>query len=128
VIGLTLRYDRIDNFWFTLFHELGHVKMHLGSEPGDGFLDSDIDSVSENQIEREADQFALNAFIAEEEWDRLGSLCRADEIRAAARHLAIHEAIIAGRLRREAGDYRKHRTLIGQGQVRELFWPGAGRN
>ena len=25
VIGLTLRYDRTDNFWFVLFHELGHV-------------------------------------------------------------------------------------------------------
>ena len=25
VIGLTLRYDRIDNFWFCLLHELAHV-------------------------------------------------------------------------------------------------------
>ena len=30
VIGLTLRYDRIDNFWFTLLHELAHVGLHLG--------------------------------------------------------------------------------------------------
>ena len=29
VIGLTLRFDRLDNFWFTLFHELGHVYLHL---------------------------------------------------------------------------------------------------
>jgi hypothetical protein len=33
----------------------------------------------------------------------------------------IHPAIVAGRLRREANDYRKHRTLIGQGKVRELY-------
>lgn len=124
VICLTLRYDRLDNFWFTLFHELGHVVKHLGSSPGDGFLDTDIDSVSESLIEREADQFALNAFITEEEWDRLGSLRLADEIRAAAKHLAIDPSIIAGRLRREAGDYRKHRTLIGQGKVKPLFWSG----
>jgi hypothetical protein len=25
VIGLTLRYDRLDNFWFCLLHELAHV-------------------------------------------------------------------------------------------------------
>ena len=121
VIALTLRYDRLDNFWFTLFHELGHVIRHLGSSPGDCFIDTDIDSVSENEIEREADKFALDAFITEEQWDRLGPLHLAGEIKAAAKHLAIHPSIIAGRLRREAGDYRKHRTLIGQGKVKELF-------
>ena len=121
VIALTLRYDRLDNFWFTLFHELGHVIKHLGSSPGGCFIDTDIDSASENEIERQADKFALDAFITEEEWDRLGSLCLAEEIRAAAKHLAIHPSIIAGRLRREAGDYRKHRTLIGQRKVKELF-------
>jgi len=64
----------------------------------------------------------LSAFIPETIWDRLGSLNHAEEIRAAAKKLAIHPAIIAGRLRREAGDYRKHRTLIGQGEVKKLFF------
>jgi len=121
VVALTLRYDRLDNFWFTLFHELGHVIEHLGSASGEGFLDTDIDSVSEKEIERQADRFALDAFIPVAPWDRLGSLEYANDIRAAAKKLAIHPAIIAGRLRREAGDYRKHRTLIGQGEVRQLF-------
>ncbi|RZA13373.1 MAG: ImmA/IrrE family metallo-endopeptidase [Proteobacteria bacterium] len=121
VIALTLRHNRLDNFWFTLFHELGHVIKHLGSSPGEGFIDTDIDSASEKEIEREADQFALNSFIPPEIWHSLGSLHYADEIKLAAKRLAIHPAIIAGRLRREAGDYRKHRTLIGQNQVRELF-------
>jgi len=121
VVALTLRYDRLDNFWFTLFHELGHIKKHLGRTPGQCFIDTDIDGSSENEIERQADQFALNAFISEKEWDRLGSLEYADEICAAAKKLAIHPAIIAGRLRREANDYRKHRTLIGQGKLSEIF-------
>jgi len=121
VVGLTLRHDRLDNFWFTLFHELGHVKMHLDPSLDGGFIDTDIDGVSEKEIERQADEFALNAFIAPHEWNRLSLLHYADEIKAAAKKLFIHPAIIAGRLRREANDYRKHRTLIGQGKVKALF-------
>lgn len=121
VIALTLRHNRLDNFWFTLFHELGHVVEHLNSSAGGGYLDTDIDSRSEKNVERQADRFALNAFIPENQWDRLSALNYADEIKAAARKLAIHPAIIAGRLRREANDYRKHRTLIGQGEVKKLF-------
>jgi len=34
VIGLTLRYDRIDNFWFCLLHELAHVGLHLDHNQG----------------------------------------------------------------------------------------------
>lgn len=124
VVALTLRHDRLDNFWFTLFHELGHVSLHLVPGSDVGFVDADIDSVSEKETERQADRFALDAFIPEDQWDRLGILKLAGQIRTAARNLGIHESIIAGRLRREAGDYRKHRTLIGQGKVRELFWPG----
>ena len=121
VIALTLRHDRLDNFWFTLFHELGHVKRHLSSSYEDGFIDTDIDGLSEKEIEREADRFALDSFISEKEWDQLSCLNYAEEIKAAAKKLSIHPAIIAGRLRREANDYRKHRTLIGQGKVKELF-------
>ena len=32
VIGMTLRHDRLDNFWFTLAHELGHLHLHLPSD------------------------------------------------------------------------------------------------
>lgn len=121
VVALTLRHNRLDNFWFTLFHELGHVVKHFENSPEDTFVDTDIDSASEVQTELQADHFALEAFVSEDQWNRLGSMNYADEIRAAAKKLAIHPAIIAGRLRREAGDYRKHRTLIGQGEVKKLF-------
>ncbi|NJL20730.1 MAG: hypothetical protein HC895_07860 [Leptolyngbyaceae cyanobacterium SM1_3_5] len=30
VVALTLRYDRIDNFWFVLLHELGHILLPAG--------------------------------------------------------------------------------------------------
>ena len=39
VIALTLRYDRIDNFWFCLLHELAHVGRHIDNNDGSAFVD-----------------------------------------------------------------------------------------
>ena len=36
MIALTLRHDRLDNFWFTLFHEVMHVVLHLRGKRGEG--------------------------------------------------------------------------------------------
>jgi HTH-type transcriptional regulator / antitoxin HigA len=32
VIAMTLRHDRMDNFWFTLVHEIGHLFLHLDKD------------------------------------------------------------------------------------------------
>lgn len=32
IIGMTLRHDRLDNFWFTLLHELAHLWKHVGKK------------------------------------------------------------------------------------------------
>jgi HTH-type transcriptional regulator/antitoxin HigA len=39
VIALSLRHDRLDNFWFTLCHELAHVSLHLEKDSGNSFVD-----------------------------------------------------------------------------------------
>ena len=39
VIGLTLRYDRLDNFWFCLLHELAHIGRHMDNDKGNDFVD-----------------------------------------------------------------------------------------
>jgi HTH-type transcriptional regulator/antitoxin HigA len=121
VIGLTLRHDRLDNFWFTLFHELGHVLKHLSPE-NPVMLDVDIDRKKTGVIETEADRFALDTLIPPGPWsEQVRHLQYAAEIRAAAKRLCVDPAVIAGRLRREANDYRIHRTLVGYNQVRTLF-------
>ncbi len=128
VIGLTLRMNRLDNFWFTLFHEIGHVLRHLKPEQLSIF-DSEIDSQRAEQIEREADRFALDTLIPPERWEKVRGLNDAKDIRAAASTHRVGAAVIAGCLRREANDYRKHRTLVGQGMSRRSFgfteetWP-----
>lgn len=122
VLGLTLRYDRIDNFWFALMHELAHVSLHLG-DPGTQFFD-DLDCASEGDPrEREADEFAGEALIPEGEWIK----SPASRVRSpdAAKHLAdrlrIHPAIVAGRMRFHFKSYRVLNQLVGHGQVRCLF-------
>ena len=121
VIGLTLRHDRLDNFWFTLFHELGHVLRHLSAD-NPAMVDCDIDERKTVEVERDADQFALDRLIPPAAWEhQVRHLHYAEDIRAVARQLCITPAIIAGRLRREANDYRKHRTLIGCREVLDAF-------
>lgn len=117
VIGLTLRHDRLDNFWHTLFHELGHVMKHLDKNSGEEFFD-DAESGDNREKEKEANDFALNTLISPRKWSELKTLSKASEVRSAAKRLAIHPAIIAGRIRRETQSYSKLRTLIGQGEVR----------
>ncbi|TDQ84227.1 HTH-type transcriptional regulator/antitoxin HigA [Dongia mobilis] len=119
VIGLTLRYDRLDNFWFVLMHELGHVFLHLF----DGFRFDffDEESASDNDvIEAEADRFALNALISEELWDRcLSRFALSEEaVEIDAQTIGIDPCIIAGRIRKERGNYTILNELVGQGQVR----------
>lgn len=120
VIGLTLRHDRLDSFWFTLFHELAHVVLHLGQNVG--FFD-DIDSPAGDPTERAADAAAGNVLVPDEAWkkspaSRLRSPQAADHL---ARELRIHPAIVAGRIRREFNDYRVLSHMVGQGEVRTLF-------
>lgn len=61
VIALSMRYDRIDNFWFTLMHELGHCSQQ------DFSIDSNLDTSRSNSDkpdnERTADDFALKSLI-----------------------------------------------------------------
>jgi len=126
VIGMTLRHDREDNFWFTLLHELAHVRKHLGKVDNEFF--DDTESGDNSELEKEANELALENLIPSSEWKAVSRLSRAADIRKEAKRLAIHPSIIAGRLRREAQDYTLHRTLVGQGEVRKKLgfsenWP-----
>ena len=122
VIGLTLRYDRLDNFWFVLLHELGHVFLHLFDGLRFDFFDEES-GPDNNSIEAEADKFALEALIPEQLWDQcLSRFALSEEaVRIDADNLGVHPSIIAGRIRKERGNYTILNDLVGQGQVRPQF-------
>lgn len=119
VVGLTLRYDRLDNFWFVLMHELGHVFLHLFDGLRFDFFDEESASDSD-AVETEADKFALNALIPEDLWDQcLSRFALSEEaVRIDAETIGIDPGIIAGRIRKERGNYTILNNLVGQGQVR----------
>jgi HTH-type transcriptional regulator/antitoxin HigA len=120
IIGLTLRHDRLDNFWFTLLHELAHLWKHVGKD--EIFLD-DLDASSEDRREVEANRIAREAFIPRISWKRSEAYLSPsrENIDTLSRELKIHPAIIAGRIRRETGNYQLFSDLIGNGEVRKLF-------
>ena len=120
VIGLTIRHDRLDNFWFTLLHELAHLWKHVGKD--EMFLD-DLDASSEDRREAEANRIAREAFIPRISWKRSDAYLSPsrENIDTLSRELKIHPAIIAGRIRRETGNYQLFSDLVGNSEVRKLF-------
>jgi HTH-type transcriptional regulator / antitoxin HigA len=122
VIGVTTRHDRIDNFWYTLMHELVHVAKHL-RDHNDAFID-DLDAEDKvDPREKEADRIAREAFIPRSVWVRSDAYLKRSEqaVIDLARKLRLHPAIVAGRIRWDTRNYSLFTHLVGQGKVRNLF-------
>lgn len=117
IIAMTLRHDRIDNFWFTLLHEFCHVSHHL-SEKTPLILD-DLELKSSDEIEDEADAFAQDALVAPDLWSKTASRgMDSEDIKDLATEAKIHPAIVAGRWQREYNEYRRFAKMLGRGEVR----------
>ncbi len=69
VMGLTLRHLRYDNLIFTVYHELGHIFLHLGQDKATSFVDSLEDGKdNSNEQEAEANDFARNTLVSADRW------------------------------------------------------------
>ena len=122
VVGLTLRHDRIDYFWFTLLHEVAHIWRHLNS-PNDAFIDRIENIDSKALVEKEANRIARDSFIPRGLWKRNPAFLAPtkENIQQLADKLHIHPAIVAGRLQYETGRFESFREFLGQGTVRQCF-------
>lgn len=122
VIGMTLRKNTIDNFWFTIMHEIGHVILHYRAGLNAGFFD-DFDGDSVDEAEQEADFFAQNILIPDHVWAKSIARIAKDPkvIMGFANKIGIGPEIVFGRLRKERNDYGIFSKHIGQGRVRRLF-------
>jgi HTH-type transcriptional regulator/antitoxin HigA len=111
-IGITLRHKRIDNFAFNLFHELGHVFLHLTNDNTVDFIDYENDEQKyRNSIEeKQANQFASNRLVDEKVWTlfKKNTIEFTDSsIKQFAKQQNVHPAIVLGRLGHELKLYPK---------------------
>ncbi len=122
ILPVLLPLETLDNFWFTLCHELAHLALHLGKDDWELFFD-DLECSDQNDIEDESDIWASDVLIPAAKWSGMRSVSRytASHVRAFAEDLRIHPAIPAGRIRREQQNHRLFTKLTGNGTVRRAF-------
>jgi HTH-type transcriptional regulator / antitoxin HigA len=124
VIGLTLRHDRVDSFWFTLLHELSHVALHYRELlQGKMVFVDDMDIWSEDSNECEADELARESLIPSSILSQIhwGPNTTHDELVAASVRARVHVAVVAGRWQRDHQNYKKFSRLIERGTVRAML-------
>jgi HTH-type transcriptional regulator/antitoxin HigA len=123
VIVLSLRYDRIDWFWHTLMHELGHIKNNDGRSNGNIPFDADLvgetaqSITSKPEYERKADSFAINFLIPQTDLDdfiaRTHPLYSKKRIIGFANRINVHAGIVVGQLQyRHEIKYSQNRELL----------------
>ncbi len=98
IVALTGRYDRIDNFWFTLAHELSHVYYHLSDEFI--FMD-DSTSIGISKEEIQANKSAEELLLLPEVLDFLKDYLNyltVDKVIDCSNQLQLHSSIIVGML------------------------------
>jgi HTH-type transcriptional regulator / antitoxin HigA len=107
-IVLTLRHKRIDNFAFTIFHEIAHIKLHILKNKESKFIDI-IGYESKDLCEDEANKFAQDQLISPEQWQDLLNNYRPindDNIISFSKKYKINPAIVLGRINWEKDFYK----------------------
>jgi HTH-type transcriptional regulator/antitoxin HigA len=131
VVAMTMRFDRIDNFWFVLRHELEHVLCEHGKDRVmlDTDLQGDSDSCSDEKTdeERMADAAAADFCVPKKMMDafiiRKTPFFHDRDILAFAKMINVHPGLIAGQIRRRANKYGLfHNYLV---KVRASVLPNA---
>jgi HTH-type transcriptional regulator/antitoxin HigA len=131
VVGMSMRHDRIDNFWFVLRHELEHVLRYHGKTAAmlDTELEGERAGIGANILEEErmANEAAASFCVPQESLDRFISrkspFFNERDIQGFANTLQIHPGLVAGQLQRRIGRYDRFRQHLVK--IRSIVKPGA---
>jgi len=128
VIAMSLRFDRIDNFWFVLRHEIEHIVQMHGT-----MLDVELEgeragtgenvAVEERIANSAAQEFCVPAKSMHEFAIRKAPFFAERDLIAFARILKVHPGIVAGQLQRKTGRYDRFRDHLVK--VRSIISPNA---
>ena len=115
-IAVSLRLDRIDNFWFTLMHECSHIEHHDALSVDVEMGQEEVQPLVKEDAEKRADEEAAAVLVSPDELDsfirRLGPIYAEPNIIQFAHRIKMHPAVIVGQL--------QHRSEIGFGSHRNL--------
>jgi HTH-type transcriptional regulator / antitoxin HigA len=122
VIALSLRYARLDIYWFVLMHELSHIVAHY-EKLAEPILD-DFDHDNGNDIEIEANLLAANSLIPRYLWRSANVHYNSSEkeVLELARKAETHPSIVAGRLQKETGKHYIFANFVNAINSRELIF------
>jgi HTH-type transcriptional regulator/antitoxin HigA len=98
LIQLSLYGKTNDRFWFTFFHEAGHILKH---DKKDVFLDEFSGKLIKSQQEHEANSFAASCLIPPKCIEELSYLRTKQAVADFAARIGIHTGIVVGRLQHE---------------------------
>lgn len=120
VIGMSLRHDRIDNFWFVLRHELEHVSCRHGLNEAllDAELEGEKAGIGDAVIEEEriANKAASNFCVPSISLDRFiarkAPIFPDREILGFSKTLQVHPGLVAGQLQYRTGSYNRFRSHL----------------
>ena len=107
ILTMTTRRKFADEFWFTLFHEIGHL---LNGDVSDiQFIDY---QETKSQMETLADDFASKTLINDEEYQKfISNDIDETKIKRFAKSQNVAPFIIVGRLQKDKNDYRMFHNL-----------------
>lgn len=121
VVVYTGRYKRIDNFWFTMAHELAHVIKHI-KIAGQFILDNFKDKTY-GELEEEADNMASKALKHKEVIIYLRpylNYLSTVKVEECAKQLEIHPSIIIGKLAHDKEISYRNIHLYNQDVLEEI--------
>jgi Zn-dependent peptidase ImmA (M78 family) len=107
MVMVSFRHRSDDQFWFTMFHELGHVLLHQGH----AFVDED--ETPESPAEREANDFAMMCIVPPARRPELLKLgADKDSIVRFAVSVGVNPGLIVGQM--------QHEGIIDHGRMERL--------
>ena len=125
VIGITMRFDRMDNFWFVLRHELEHVLQGHGmTEPSlDVDLNGEVVDEEEKFANAAASEFCAPKARIDSFINRKAPIFPERDFLGLAKVLGVHPALVAGQIQFKTGRYDLFRSHLVK--IRDRVLPSA---
>jgi HTH-type transcriptional regulator/antitoxin HigA len=122
VIAMSLRFPRLDYFWFTLLHELAHLVLHNDQLTETVFFD--VEAEEKDRFEKVANRLAKDSIVDRESWRNCAPKYDPSDaaVHVYAAEQDVHPSLIAGLLRKESGNYKRYGSIINQHDVRAIIF------